>query len=127
VIAPGEFCAAPIGVPPPGTPANLIPALATATLDAAGNAAFTLRGLGIQNYVIQAYYGGDATHSVALSVSVDQFVIKGVVLPPPSARAGQASIAGADPAPIPALSLPMLALLSLAVALVALHRALRRD
>ena len=52
---------------------------------ASGNATFMVRGLAIQNYVLQAYYGGDATHSAARSQTVDQFVIKGVVLPPAKA------------------------------------------
>src|SRR6266853_1861588 len=99
-----------------GTPASLIPPLASATLDAGGNAAFTLTGLAIQNYVLQAYYGGDGTHDPAASVSVDQFVIKGVVFPParrsPSAPARPS---GASAEPIPALSIPMLGVLGLAI------------
>jgi len=127
VLASGEFCAVPVGAPPPGTPAGLIPPLASATLDAGGNAAFTLTGLAIQNYVLQAYYGGDGTHDQARSVSVDQFVIKGVVLPP-ARRALNAPAAAPGPSaePIPALSMPMLGALSLAIVGIAVGRTRRR-
>ena len=111
--ASGQFCAPPGGMPPAGTPPQQIVSFSSAPLDADGNAAFTLHGLAIQNYVLQAYYGGDATHAPADSPPVDQFVIKGAVLPPPSARAGPALTA--EPAPIPALSLPALVALALAV------------
>jgi hypothetical protein len=126
VLASGEFCAAPVGAPPPGTPASLIPPLASATLDAGGNAAFTLTGLAIQNYVLQAYYVGDDTHDPATSVSVDQFVIKGVVFPP--ARRSPSALAaptGVSAEPIPALSMPMLGVLCLAIGIAA-GRARRR-
>jgi Putative Ig domain len=128
VIAPGQFCAAPVGAPPAGTTADLIPPLSSALLDATGDAAFTLHGLAIQNYVLQAYYGGDAVHAVATSVAVDQFVIKGAVLPPGSALRGApaAAPASAAPEPIPALSPALLALLSVAVLVVAFRRARRR-
>jgi len=118
--AAGQFCAPPAGAPPPGTPPQQIVSFSTAPLDASGNAAFTLKGLAIQNYALQAYYGGDATHQSALSQPVDQFVIKGAVLPPPSARAGRAPTA--DPTPIPAISLSALMALSLAVLAVAFAR-----
>jgi len=124
-IAAGRFCAPPAGTPPPGTPPDQIVMFSTASLDANGDAAFTLRGLAIQDYVLQAYYGGDATHTAAHSTPVDQFVIKGVVLPPASARTGRAPAAAA-PAPIPGLSLPMVAVLSLAIVLVAFAGARRR-
>jgi hypothetical protein len=127
VAAAGQFCAAPVGAPPPATPDDLVPPLVSATLDAGGNAAFTLHDLAIQNYMLQAYYGGDATHSAARSVVVDQFVIKGAVLPPPpGARAGQAPISGGTAEPIPALSAPALFLLSLAVVVAVFGRARRR-
>jgi putative Ig domain-containing protein len=124
VTGPGEFCAAPVGAPPAGTPSSLIPPLASASLDAAGNAAFTLHGLAIQNYVLRAYYGGDTTHAAATSVPVDQFVIKGAVLPPGSALRGTAAPApaAAAPEPIPALSPTLLAFLSVAVMVAALRR-----
>jgi len=128
VLASGEFCAAPVGAPPPGTPPSLIPPLASATLDSGGNAVFTVTGLAIQNYVLQAYYGGDGTHDPALSVSVDQFVIKGVVFPPArrslNAPAGGAPVVSAEP--IPALSMPILGVLSLAIVGIAVGRARRR-
>ena len=128
VVASGEFCATPVGAPPAGTPGNLIPPLQSGTLDAGGNAAFTVRSLAIQNYIMQAYYAGDATHSAARSQLVDQFVIKGAVLPPGSAvRAGQAATIGPVATPIPALSPAMLALLSLLIVLVVIARARRRS
>jgi hypothetical protein len=122
--ASGQFCAPPAGAPPPGTPPQQIVSFSSAPLDASGNAAFTLHGLAIQNYVLQAYYGGDATHAPARSPPVDQFVIKGAVLPPPSARAGPAPVA--EPAPIPALSLAALVALSLAVLAAAIVGVRRR-
>ena len=77
---------------------------------------------------MQAYYAGDATHSAARSQLVDQFVIKGAVLPPGSAvRAGQAATIGPVATPIPALSPAMLALLSLLIVLVVIARARRRS
>jgi large repetitive protein len=129
VVASGEFCAAPVGAPPAGTPASLIPPLQSATLDAGGSAAFTVHGLSIQNYVLQAYYGGDATHSAARSQPVDQFVIKGVILPPRSAaRTGKAPATGPVVAePVPALSPSMLSLLSLVIVLCVVGRARQRS
>jgi hypothetical protein len=126
----GQFCAPPAGSPPPGTPPNQIVMFSSAPLDANGDAAFTLQGLPIQNYIVQAYYGGDATHATALSTPVDQFVIKGVVLPPQEARVDKLRTRRgplADPpAPIPASSLPALAVLSLGILLAAFRRARRR-
>jgi large repetitive protein len=116
VIGAGEFCAAPVGTPPPGTAPGLIPALRTATLDASGNAVFTLSALPIQNYVLQAYYAGDATHAEARSVAVDQFVIKGPVFPPlKGASAGPRAPTAAPAQPVPALSPPLVVLLALAL------------
>jgi hypothetical protein len=116
VIGTGEFCASPVGAPPPGTPPGLIPPLRSATLDAAGNAGFTLSGLSIQNYVLQAYYGGDASHAEARSGAVDQFVIKGPVFPPSRGSPhGPAAPASASAQAVPALSLPLLGLLALAL------------
>ena len=127
VIAAGQFCAPPAGAPPAGTPPTSVPPLQSGALDASGDAAFTLRGLAIQNYVLQAYYGGDATHGPGTSVPVDQFVIKGVVLPPGSALRGAPDPAqGAGPEPIPASSPALLVLLSLAVLAAALRRVRRR-
>jgi hypothetical protein len=131
VIGTGEFCASPVGSPPPGTAPSLIPPLRTATLDAAGSAGFTLSGLSIQNYALQAYYGGDATHAEARSVPVDQFVIKGPVFPPLKGSAGPRGpkAAAASAEPIPALSPELLGLLSLAIiaiGAIAARRARRR-
>lgn len=110
VVAPGQYCAPPIGVPPPGTAPDLIPPLLSAPLDAQGNATFALTGLLIQEYVLQAYYGGDAEHAPATSAQVDEFVIKGTVLP---------QVALTDPPvmaePIPTLATMALGLLALAI------------
>jgi hypothetical protein len=124
-VAPGQFCAPPAGEPPAGAPAGQIVPFSTASLDANGDAAFVLRGLEIQDYVLQAYYGGDAAHAAARSLPVDQFVIKGVVLPPKRASAGSAPPA-VGAVPVPALSPALLALASLAIALIGLGRARRR-
>jgi hypothetical protein len=126
VIAPGQFCAAPVGTPPPGTAPELIPPLYSATLDSGGMASFTLSDLPIQNYVLQAYYGGDASHGEARSVTVDQFVIKGLVFPPAKAARDAPSLAGSSAQPIPALSAPMLGSLAMAVVGIAVARARRR-
>jgi hypothetical protein len=94
--------------------------LRTATLDAAGNAAFTLSGLPIQDYVLQVFYGGDATHADALSAPIDQFVIKGPVFPPLKGSAGpRGPKAAASAEPIPALSPELLGLLALAIIAIA--------
>jgi Bacterial Ig-like domain (group 3)/Putative Ig domain len=121
----GQFCAPPAGAPPPGTPSDQIVAFATAPLDPSGNAVFTLHGLSIQDYVVQAFYEGDANHAASASVPVDQFVIKAVVLPPQIARTGDPPARRAA-APIPALSVPVLALLALAMVVAAFLRARRR-
>jgi hypothetical protein len=79
---------------------------------------------------VQAYYGGDATHAAARSTPIDQFVIKGVVLPPQDARVDKLQVRRGSisdpPAPIPALSLPALGLLTLGILLAAFRRARRR-
>jgi hypothetical protein len=118
LIVAGQFCAAPVGAPPAGTDASLIPPLLSAPLDANGNATFTLDGLLIQNYMLQAYYGGDAVHNSATAGPVDQFVIKGLLFPPTHAalrpRAAQQDPPAATP--IPTLSWSALGLLALAMA-----------
>ena len=130
VIGTGEFCAPPVGVPPPGTPPAMIPPLRTATLDAAGNAAFTLSGLAIQNYTLQAYYGGDATHAEARSATVDQFVIKGPVFPPARGSPHPPAPPSASAQAVPASSPLLLGLLAAALAVigaVVAGRTRRRD
>jgi hypothetical protein len=129
VIGAGEFCAPPVGAPPPGTPPAMIPPLRTATLDAAGSAGFTLSGLSIQNYTLQASYGGDATHAEARSVTVDQFVIKGPVFPPARGSPHPPAPPSASAQAVPALSPPLLGLLALAlmaIGAIAAGRANRR-
>lgn len=122
VVASGQYCAPPIGAPPPGTAAALIPPLLTAPLDAQGEASFALTGLLIQDYVLQAYYGGDAQHAPATSAPVDEFVIKGTVLSQAAQRTGVRGAAD----PIPTLSTMALGLLALAVLGVAAAQCRRR-
>ncbi len=121
VAAPGQFCAPPIGTPPPGTNPSLIPPLLSAPLDANGHATFMLTGLLIDTYMLQAYYGGDGGHGSASAGPVDQFVIKGVIL-----GTARASPRDPPPAPIPTLSGSALALLALAVAGVVAAQLRRR-
>lgn len=111
-VGPGQFCAAPVGAPPPGTDPALIVPLQAAALDAEGNAAFTLTGLSIQNYALQAYYGGDSGHAEARAGPVDQFVIKGPSFPPASATTMKGRIALEA---VPAASEPAPALVALGV------------
>ena len=124
-VAPGQFCAAPVGSPPPGTdPALVVPPQA-APLDAEGNAAFSLTGLSIQNYALQAYYGGDSSHAEARAAPVDQFVIKGPSFPPASASS-EARVA-LEPIPAAQDSAPALLALGIGVrARRSRRRALRR-
>jgi len=77
------FCPAPFDNVPPGTPASMVRAPLSATLDATGQATFTLAGLLIDNYIFKASYGGDAANLVASAGPIDEFVIKGVLLAPP--------------------------------------------
>ncbi len=114
VAGTGQFCAPPIGTPPPGTKPSLVPPLLSAPLDANGNATFTLTGLLIDTYVLQAYYGGDGGHGAASAGPADQFVIKGVLL-----GMQRASPRDPPPAPIPTLSEAALTLLALSLAGVA--------
>ena len=114
VAGTGQFCAPPIGTPPPGTNPGLIPPLLSAPLDANGNATFTLTGLLIDTFVLQAYYGGDGGHAAASAGPADQFVIKGVFL-----STQRASPRDPPPAPIPTLSEGALTLLALSLAGVA--------
>jgi hypothetical protein len=77
------FCPAPFDAIPPGTPASLVRAPLSASLDASGRASFTLDGLMIDNYILEASYAGDASHGGASAGPIDEFVIKGVLLAPP--------------------------------------------
>jgi hypothetical protein len=122
VLAPGQYCSAPVGAPPPGADPSLIPPLLAAPLDANGNAAFTLNGLSIQNYVLQAYYGGDVVHAPARAGPVDLFVIKGALFPPKDLNIK----AKGSATPIPTLSDAALALLALAIAGIVAARPRRR-
>jgi hypothetical protein len=133
VAGTGQFCAPPVGAPPAGTPPGEIPPLLSAPLDANGIATFTLDGLLIDTFVLQAYYGGDTAHGPSSAGPIDEFVIKGVLLPPAAsggagAAAHPSKHAGKDPSPepIPTLSLSMLALLSLALAGVVAAQLRRR-
>jgi hypothetical protein len=108
------FCAAPFGTIPPGTAPERIRTPLSATLDASGQASFALPGLRIDNYVLEARYGGDAAHDGASAGPIDEFVIKGVLLSPPAvallapARVNggatvpiQVAVIAASPAPMP--------------------------
>ena len=55
----------------------------SAPFDASGQAIFVLSGLKIDNYVLKATYSGDAAHLAASAAPIDEFVIKGVLLPAP--------------------------------------------
>jgi choice-of-anchor C domain-containing protein len=78
------FCGAPFGAVPPGTPAGSIRTPLSATLDANGQALFSLSTLTIDNYLLEASYDGDAAHDGASAGPIDEFVIKGVLLAPPA-------------------------------------------
>jgi hypothetical protein len=77
------FCPPPFDTVPPGTPASLIRTPLSAPFDASGQAIFVLSGLKIDNYVLKATYSGDAAHLAASAAPIDEFVIKGVLLPAP--------------------------------------------
>jgi choice-of-anchor C domain-containing protein len=77
------FCPSPFDTVPPGTPASMIRAPLAASLDASGQASFSLNGLSIDSYLLKASYGGDAAHDGASAGPIDQFVIKGILLAPP--------------------------------------------
>jgi choice-of-anchor C domain-containing protein len=77
------FCPPPFDTVPPGTPASLIRTPLSAPLDATGQAIFVLSGLKIDSYVLKATYSGDAAHLEASATPIDEFVIKGILLPAP--------------------------------------------
>jgi hypothetical protein len=123
----GMFCGAPFDVVPPGTPLDKIAPAMTGMLDANGRADLRLAGLTIDAFVLSAHYDGDDSHLSATSGSVDELVIKGVLLPPTpggkSAIADSASQANA----IPALSASGIAALAVALAALAMAALRRRS
>ena len=125
----GAFCGPPFDTVPPGTPADKIAAPLAGALDANGRADFLLAGLTIDAFVLSAYYAGDDSHLPATSGSVDELVIKGVLLPQApdgkSAIAASSSQASAIPALSP-LGIALLSIVTAALAMVALRRRTRR-
>ncbi len=79
VVGTGFACPPPLGAP--GT-APTRPAL-SAALDGQGVARFSLTGLGIDNFLVSALYGGDAGHDGSGAGPVEEFVIKGALLAAP--------------------------------------------
>ncbi len=73
--------------PPPfafGDPASPVAPVRTAPLDAAGRAQVAVPDLRIDDYGVCVHYGGDANFSEAFAGPIDAFVIKGVLLAPPT-------------------------------------------
>ena len=121
----GTFCGPPFDTVPAGTPPENIAAPLSGALDPNGQADFRLTGLTIDAFTLSAFYAGDSSHLPAGAGPVDELVIKGVLLPlTPDGKASRAA-SGSDPGAIPALSSIGLALLSVAVAALAMA-ALRR-
>ncbi len=79
----------------------------------------------IDDYRVCVVYGGDTNHAAAAAGPLDAFVIKGV-LPATPPAAGISAADGFDGVAIPALSDAALALLTLALAALAVHRLRRR-
>ena len=121
----GTFCGPPFDAVPPGTPPEKFAAPLSRALDPNGRVDFRLTGLTIDAFTLSAFYGGDDSHLPANAGPIDELVIKGVLLP--STPGGRVSIQAStsDPSGIPALSSLGLALLSVAVAALAMA-ALRR-
>jgi hypothetical protein len=121
----GMFCGPPFDTVPPATPPEKIAAPLSGALDPNGRADFRLTGLTIDAFTLSAFYAGDGSHLPAGAGPVDELVIKGVLLP--STPGGKASVAAStsEASGIPALSSIGLALLSVAVAALAMA-ALRR-
>jgi hypothetical protein len=119
------FCGPPFDTVPPATPPEKIAAPLSGVLDSNGRADFRLTGLTIDAFTLSAFYAGDSSHLPAGAGPVDELVIKGVLLP--SRPDGKANVAAStsDPSGIPVLSSIGLALLSVAVAALAMA-ALRR-
>jgi hypothetical protein len=79
----------------------------------------------IDDYRVCVVYGGDANHAASEAGPLDAFVIKGVLSAAPPA-VGIAAADGFDGVAIPALSDAALALLTLAMAALAVNRLRRR-
>jgi hypothetical protein len=121
----GMFCGTPFDTVPPATPPEKIAAPLLGALDPNGRADFRLAGLTIDAFTLSAFYAGDASHLPAGAGPVDELVIKGVLLPSTPGGRASAEASISDPNSIPALSSIGLALLSVAVAALAMA-ALRR-
>jgi hypothetical protein len=122
----GMFCGPPFDTVPPATPPEKIAAPLSGVLDPNGRADFRLTGLTIDAFTLSAFYAGDSSHLPAGAGPVDELVIKGVLLP--SRPDGKANVAAStsDPSGIPVLSSIGLALLSVAVAALAMATLRRR-
>lgn len=121
----GMFCGPPFDTVPPATSPEKFAAPLSGALDPTGRADFRLTGLTIDAFTLSAFYAGDGSHLPAGAGPVDELVIKGVLLPlTPDGKANVAA-STSDPSAIPALSSIGLALLSVAVAALAMA-ALRR-
>jgi len=125
VRATDTFCGPPFDTVPPGTPPEKIAAPLSRALDPNGRADFRLTGLTIDAFTLSALYAGDGSHLPASAGPVDELVIKGVLLPATPGGRASAEASTSDPNSIPALSSIGLALLSVAVAALAMA-ALRR-
>jgi hypothetical protein len=121
----GMFCGPPFDTVPPATPPDKIAAPLSGALDPNGRADFRLTGLTIDAFTLSAFYAGDGSHLPAGAGPVDELVIKGVLLPSTPGGRASAEASISDPNSIPALSSIGLALLSVAVAALAMA-ALRR-
>ena len=121
----GMFCGPPFDTAPPGTPPEKMAAPLSRALDSNGRVDFRLTGLTIDAFTLSAFYAGDGSHLPASAGPVDELVIKGVLLPVAPGGRASAEASASDPNSIPALSSIGLALLSVAVAALAMA-ALRR-
>ena len=122
----GMFCGPPFDTVPAGTPPEKIAAPLSRALDPNGRADFRLTGLTIDAFTLSAFYAGDGSHLPAGAGPVDELVIKGVLLPVPPGGRASAEASVSDPSSIPALSSTGLALLSVAVAALAIATLRRR-
>jgi hypothetical protein len=125
VRATGTFCGPPFDVVPAATPPERISAPLSRALDPNGRVDFRLTGLTIDAFTLSAAYAGDSSHLPASAGPVDELVIKGVLLPVPPGGRASAEASASDANSIPALSSIGWALLSVAVAALAMA-ALRR-